>query len=171
MDAEDTHHYIDHRLMRAGATGPMPFSAEAVGAIHEASKGIPRRINTLCDRLLLAGYLAGEPAITEADVGKAVAELVEEGTMDLPRARGGTDATQARDPIDSELGRLTLDAAAADNVSSQLGGLADLQHNDRLERVERSVLRLERISLETLEMLKLLVKAARRGASGGGGPK
>ncbi len=168
MDAEDTHHYVEHRLRRAGATDVMPFSPEAIDAIHAASKGIPRRINTLCDRLLLAGYLAGEPAITHVDVEKAVAELVEEGTMDAPAGRVSAQPTHAHDAVDTDMGRLALDAASADDLSSQIGGLFDLQQNDRLQRLERSVLRLERISLETLQTMKLLVKAARRRAPSGG---
>ena len=59
MDLEDTQHYIEHRLKCAGATNGTPFSSEAIGLIYKASKGIPRRINSLCDRLLLAGFSVG----------------------------------------------------------------------------------------------------------------
>jgi putative secretion ATPase (PEP-CTERM system associated) len=160
MDAEDTQHYVEHRLKCAGSVNGVPFSLDAISAIHGASKGIPRRINSLCDRLLLAGYLAGEQAIDAASVEQVVAELAEEGTMSTPN--GTVHAAVNPAALDVDVGRLALDAAAADDVFSQLGGLAELQQGDRLQRLERSLMRLERINLQTLEMLKKLVDTARR---------
>jgi general secretion pathway protein A len=165
MDAEDTQHYVEHRLKRAGSVNGMPFSLDAISAIHDASKGIPRRINSLCDRLLLAGYLAGKPAIEAGNVEQVVAELHEEGTMGSSGAAAAANLPTTA--IDVDVGRLTLDAAAVDDVVSQLGGLAELQQGDRLQRLERSLMRLERINLQTLEMLKKLVDAARRQSPNG----
>jgi general secretion pathway protein A len=167
MDAEDTQHYVEHRLKRAGSINGMPFSLDAISAIHNASNGIPRRINSLCDRLLLAGYLAGKQAIEVRNVEQVVAELREEGTM-RPTEPVGIASTGIPNPsVDVDVGRLTLDAAAVDDVVSQLGGLAELQQGDRLQRLERSLMRLERINLQTLEVLKKLVDAARRQTTNG----
>jgi general secretion pathway protein A len=169
MDAEDTQHYVEHRLKCAGSVNGMPFSLDAISAIHDASKGIPRRINALCDRLLLAGYLASESAIDAGSVKQVVAELAEEGTMGVPNgAAVSTGLPQGR--VDVDLGPIALDSAAADDVVSQLGGLAELQQGDRLQRLERSLLRLERINQQTLDVLKKLVEAARRPTSGGESP-
>lgn len=52
---EDVRHYIDHRIVTAGGTEPI-FDPAALGAICRASKGIPRRINAICDRALLVAY-------------------------------------------------------------------------------------------------------------------
>jgi general secretion pathway protein A len=171
MDTEDTQHYVEHRLKCAGSANGTPFSLDAISAIHGASKGIPRRINSLCDRLLLAGYLAGEPAIDAGNVERVVAELHEEGTMGAPgevAPAAMTDRSGAA--IDVDFSRLALDAAAVDDAVSQLGGLAELQQGDRLQRLERSLLRLERINMHTLEMLKKLVDAARRQPTNGESP-
>ncbi|MFO7618133.1 MAG: AAA family ATPase, partial [Thermoplasmata archaeon] len=50
--------YIRFRLHTAGSPNGRPaFTPEASGAIYEYSEGIPRLINTLCDRVLIRGYL------------------------------------------------------------------------------------------------------------------
>jgi general secretion pathway protein A len=161
MDLEDTQHYIEHRMKCAGATGPNPFSVDAMTLVHQASKGIPRRINTLCDRLLLSGYLAGNPAIGADRVREVVAELAQEGAMTTASTRAdfGHSGPGALD-VDSS--RMPLDPGAAAKLSQHLGGLAVSQQGDRLHRLERSVLRLEQIQLETLTALRQLIEAVAR---------
>ena len=52
---EETRNYIVHRLKKAGGN-PGIFSLEAVDAIFQASLGIPRTINLLCDSALVYGF-------------------------------------------------------------------------------------------------------------------
>ncbi len=52
----ETVEYIVHRLKIAGATYPI-FSTESFRMIHDAAKGIPRLINTICENCLFEGYL------------------------------------------------------------------------------------------------------------------
>src|SRR5579875_3526066 len=66
LSQEDTRNYIRHRLNTAGWTGNPSFSDAAFAAIHRHSGGIPRKINTLCSRLLLFGYLEERGHIDEA---------------------------------------------------------------------------------------------------------
>jgi putative secretion ATPase (PEP-CTERM system associated) len=169
MDLEDTQHYIEHRLKCAGSRNGTPFAAEAMPLIFKASHGIPRRINALCDRLLLAGYLAGKTLIGANDVREVVSELAQEGAMG-GAVNGNGEPTSGPIPLDGALSRMALEPAAADAISGHLGSLAALQQGDRLQRLERSVLRLEQLSIETLETLKKLVNAVRKPpASGDGG--
>ncbi|MBI9076451.1 MAG: AAA family ATPase [Desulfatibacillum sp.] len=56
LDAEDVKSYVQHRMMVAGCKGRMPFTAGAFKALYTLSQGIPRRINAICDRSLLAAY-------------------------------------------------------------------------------------------------------------------
>ena len=81
LDAEETQAYIEHRLKRAGSTGKPSFEPEAFPAIHKACQGIPRRINTLCDRLLLLGFLCERTHLTEADVDEVVREFASESVV------------------------------------------------------------------------------------------
>ena len=55
MDFQDTVDYIHHRLNVAGG-GKVLFSRGALNRIYRYSRGLPRRINTACDRALLVGY-------------------------------------------------------------------------------------------------------------------
>ncbi len=54
---DETRGYIEHRLRTAGWNEDPKFTADAYIKIYQYAGGIPRRINTLCDRLLLFGYL------------------------------------------------------------------------------------------------------------------
>jgi type II secretory pathway predicted ATPase ExeA len=53
---EETEAYILHRLRAAGHSGPPIFTVRAIDAIQEASQGILRRINRICDMSLMIGY-------------------------------------------------------------------------------------------------------------------
>ncbi|MFE8644734.1 ExeA family protein [Sphingomonas sp. NCPPB 2930] len=71
----ETQHYIAHRLGVAGLQGPMPFDRGALRRIHTAARGVPRRINLLCDRALLGGYATGARVVTAQIVDKAAREV------------------------------------------------------------------------------------------------
>ncbi len=53
LTQEDTRAYIYHRLAVAGSKGDILFTDGALKDVYEYSQGIPRRINTVCDRCLL----------------------------------------------------------------------------------------------------------------------
>jgi len=71
----DTALYIQHRLNVAGANGRIHFESAAVERVHERSDGIPRQINTICDRSLLSAYIRRDFQVTTADVRNALSEL------------------------------------------------------------------------------------------------
>lgn len=58
LTRDEAERYIYHRLNVAGAQGRLRFSSRAIRLIHRASGGVPRVINLICDRTLLAGYVA-----------------------------------------------------------------------------------------------------------------
>jgi general secretion pathway protein A len=75
MDFEDTGDYIRHRIAVAGGNNRAGFSRGAVKSIYRFSGGVPRLINIVCDRSLLAGYTAGEDEITSRMVELAVKDI------------------------------------------------------------------------------------------------
>jgi general secretion pathway protein A len=75
LSEAETRRYIRHRLAVAGLTRERPFDREVMGRIHELSRGIPRRINLLCDRALLGAYAGGHPSVGLATVEKAAKEV------------------------------------------------------------------------------------------------
>jgi hypothetical protein len=166
LDLEDTQRYIEHRLKCAGSTGKPEFEEAAFEAIYNASHGIPRRINSVCDRLLLLGFLGNKMRLTVDDVDHVVREFTQEVTATAApaavRAHAAIGANAASASLEVDLSRLDLQPGAAESISSLLGDLSAEQQGDRLQRLERSLLRLERISLETLSALQRLVNAIRK---------
>lgn len=70
--------YIDHRLKIASInlSRQVHFTDKAIDLIFEESKGIPRTINILCDRALLAGYVQETLSIDENIINNCVAEVI-----------------------------------------------------------------------------------------------
>ena len=171
LDQDETRAYIEHRLKCAGATDKPTFGDGAFETIHTATRGIPRRINSVCDRVLLLGFLAGRSDLTVEDVKEVVNELDEENSAP-PRkdseAAVGNLAAELDAPLggagdlDVDLGKLKLDPAAADGMNKQLARLSAEQRLDQMQRLERSLLRLERINVQSLSTLQKLVAAVRR---------
>jgi general secretion pathway protein A len=171
LDAEETTAYIEHRLKCAGSTGRPTFEPEAFDAIYKASHGIPRRINAVCDRLLLLGMLCERTHLTLADVDEVVREFADEAMVPKKPATGGEGANGNALVLDTEtpidLSNLSLDPAMARGIGHQLDALGADQYMDQLQRLERSVLRLERVNVQTLGMLKKLVNAVKKSSSEG----
>ena len=86
LNENETAHYIKHRLSVAGMSGLIPFDREARKRIHDLARGIPRRINLLCDRALLGAYATGRDRVDRAIVDKAAAEVFDARELGLRRA-------------------------------------------------------------------------------------
>ncbi|MDF2464483.1 MAG: Peptidoglycan-binding domain 1 [Ramlibacter sp.] len=71
----ETAHYVRHRLEVAGLSRPLPFERKALQRVHDLSRGVPRRINLLCDRALLGAFANSQAAVDRATVDKAAAEV------------------------------------------------------------------------------------------------
>jgi len=68
-------HYIQHRLETAGAKGSPYFTQPALWRVFRYSQGIPRLLNAICDKALLAGFVQQCQRIDFNMVGRAVREL------------------------------------------------------------------------------------------------
>lgn len=78
MDGPDTEAYIMHRLRTAGWHDDPSFGRDSLNAIYLQTGGIPRKINILCDRLLLMGRLDEKHAFTSKDVVDVINEMQHE---------------------------------------------------------------------------------------------
>jgi len=78
LDEKETQAYIVHRLRIVGWQDDPSFSSDAFVAIYRNTGGIPRRINVLCDRLLLLGHLDQKHTLTESEVAEVVSDLRQE---------------------------------------------------------------------------------------------
>lgn len=79
LTPEETRQYIAHRMAVAGLKGPLPFTARSLVRIHQRARGIPRRINLLCDRALLGAYAGGLHEVNDTIVDRAAAEVFDAG--------------------------------------------------------------------------------------------
>jgi general secretion pathway protein A len=75
LPRKETYRYVEHRLRVAGLPGALPFTRAALGKIYKYSKGIPRVINLVCDRSLMAGFSNRVREITPALVTSSVRNL------------------------------------------------------------------------------------------------
>ena len=172
LDEGETRSYIEHRLKRAGANGKPDFEPAAFVKIHEASRGIPRRVNSICDRLLLLGFMEGRTHLNPKDVDDVVREFSEEapfssiGRPAMKPVNGSHERTWPL--VDLELPLESGETGFPDQLSARLGALSLEQQSERLQRLEQSLLRLEQINLRTLSMLQELVHALRRAPEQGG---
>jgi general secretion pathway protein A len=67
--------YVRHRLQVSGANGAPSFSAAALWRVHGYSQGIPRLVNAVCDKALLAGFVEQRDRIGYQMVRTAIQEL------------------------------------------------------------------------------------------------
>ncbi|MEJ5999750.1 ExeA family protein [Paucibacter soli] len=118
LSAAETAQYVQHRMEVAGLAGPSPFDASALRRVHQLARGVPRRINLLCDRALLGAYAQGQRQVKRATLNKAAAEVFDQagpasrrplrwiGALGLALAAAGASAlllrAQAPEPRPSE---------------------------------------------------------------------
>ncbi|MCK7594431.1 ExeA family protein [Pseudomarimonas salicorniae] len=76
LSAEETEAYVRHRLSVAGCQR-MPFTRLALRRLHEHAEGVPRLLNVIADRALMAGYVHNRQQIGERDVDRAAQESLE----------------------------------------------------------------------------------------------
>ncbi len=74
---DETVQYVRHRLAVAGLTQAVPFDDKALRSIYRYSRGVPRRINLLCDRALLGAYAKGSTVVDRRTVDAAAKEVLD----------------------------------------------------------------------------------------------
>lgn len=75
LSAQEAAHYVTHRLAVAGIRQPL-FPPKVVKRLHQLTGGVPRLINTLCDRALLGAYARGKRQVDLALVNDAAREVL-----------------------------------------------------------------------------------------------
>ncbi len=86
LSEAETVQYIRHRLTVAGMRGAVPFDGDARSRIHQLARGVPRRINLLCDRALLGAYSTGQARVNSSIVNRAAQEVF--GRAELSKTFG-----------------------------------------------------------------------------------
>lgn len=178
LDRQETEDYVRHRLAVAGGQAAARFTPEALSVVHQASSGVPRLVNLICDRALLAGYVAGTHTVDEAMARRAAHEALGEaapgrGSRGALKAAGlaaglllagfaGAALARRPAPVERPVAPAaqvpvvtTLTAAAAPAPSALEPFLLSLAHDASLRAAESEVTALwggralERTSLRT----------------------
>ncbi len=137
MTQEETEGYIKHRLERVGWENRPKLDPHALESIYSETQGIPRRINTLSDRILLVAYLEEKETIS--------ADLVEEVAAELAEEQPNTS-----DHLEGEAG--SLQSSLSEEKGERL--------EQRLSSVEERMGSLEKL-LECRSLAKVLVQSLR----------
>ena len=146
LDRAETQAYIEHRLKHVGWKGDPAFDPACFDLVHTFSGGIPRRINLLCNRLMLAGVLAEKHALGPADVQSVAREIRDEMGSEASLA---SMPTAPAVPVAEARGEQPA-AVAADAVASRKDFRELELRMDRLEKlVDTAVNLLHRMQLET----------------------
>lgn len=145
LDEEETRHYIEHRLKLVGWANDPVINDTAFKAIFEHSDGIPRRINTLCDRLFLYGCLE---EIHEFD-GDTVNYVVDEQNKEAPKP---SVAEPALDDV-NQYEQTTDSKASAVTVSDAERRIIALEK--RIQQLEERVTK-DRDKIQRLIMMAVL---------------
>jgi len=152
LDKEETRHFIEYRLNAAGWQGDPSLTEGAHELIFTYTGGIPRRINTFCDRLFLYGCLEQMHELTEDEVSFVICEKNEEFVGN------GEEVSEAENPPDDQAGEsYSVNEASLPRLHAiGEGGRRQQDMESRLDLVE------ERLHTSQ-EVLKILLAALTAG--------
>ena len=137
--------YIEHRLHRAGWSGRPEFEDAAFNEIFIFTGGIPRRVNLLCNSVLLSAWINRQervdaPAVTRAaaalrgDSSQGAPDLLEVGSQ-LEHPPTLTEAVDEEPPPPPSNGPQPDDGAARhEPINARLAGLVQQQSPARRRR-------------------------------------
>ena len=133
LDADETRRYVEHRLKLVGWAGDPSITDEVFAGVYEFSGGVPRRINTLCDRLLLYGYLEEIHQIDEVALNSVAQDIIEEqgGPID--------EVASSPPPLDPQAQLASPASVRAPASQGAASPESSSDTDDRLASVEQSM--------------------------------
>jgi putative secretion ATPase (PEP-CTERM system associated) len=126
LTAQETREYIEFRLKRVDWDKDPELDPGVFASVYEHTGGVPRRINTLCDRLLLFGCIEGRHALSAEDVLMVTEELRQEvGRSEPPAEPVGAAPSVRAEPVETvpsaiPAGDLEARLAALESVVAEL---------------------------------------------------
>lgn len=80
LSRHEVNQYVEHRLHLCGGNGIPSFTRPALWRVYHYTQGIPRLVNALCDKALMAGFVQQRGSIDFRLINRAIREL--EGIID-----------------------------------------------------------------------------------------
>jgi type II secretory pathway predicted ATPase ExeA len=135
LDPDEARDYILYRLRAVGWGSDPALATDIFPAVHQASRGIPRKINLIMDRLLLFGYLEERHALDAAALTTVLNELRDE----MPATNATLEAPAAPPVMHEPESAHAIAAAERQTALAEL----ELKHHQILLRLMREELRLK----------------------------
>lgn len=178
VSEQEIRHYIEHRLKAVGWDNDPEITEDAYGLIYKYTSGVPRRINVLCSRILLYGFLEeehtlGAEAVKQVaeDLSRETEQVVDTANTENTREPAPEHVSKPAEKIDAEIEN---DTSPAPTDTSETAGT--VKHMPRgatddtevralkrqLEAMQAQVQRHERMLRWTQLMLKHHERMLRR---------
>jgi putative secretion ATPase (PEP-CTERM system associated) len=159
LDADETGHYINHRLRRAALGAPLEFPRHATDLIHARSRGVPRIINVICDAALVFGYAEERRVFDRAMVADVLDEL--ETTGVLPAASAPAKRAESNTPALSRVDGPAVSAPAKSEAAAVSGVGENREAEARAVALDRREQEIRRREIEVAEQRRVLVEEVR----------
>ncbi|HMO67979.1 MAG TPA: XrtA-associated ATPase [Novosphingobium sp.] len=151
MEPTEVQPYIEHRMKCVGWDGNPAFDQRVFAEIHQASGGMPRRINQIVNRLLLLGAVDQRTRIDSAMLGQVLSELQADGTVSVLRA----EPRPAPSPAPAPVAPAPAVASAEPVVSAAVAGF-----DEALAERDAQIAELQRAVIELADASDLAAPAA-----------
>lgn len=158
LNEKDTRYYILHRLAAVNYDGPTLFSNESIRSIWKYSRGLPQRINQLCDNALLVGYGMGQKIVNAEVVREAIDDLnwrPFSGTFDGPIPAAFDEQDEAED-------RSLGEAPPLFGIPGKLSAFKALVFQNGRRAIQGATVIASRVGMQTTDLMDRMVQWGRR---------
>ena len=137
MELAEVQPYIEHRLKCVGWSGNPKFDQRVYTELFEASGGVPRRINQICNRLMMLGAVDQRSRIDGAMLSQVLKELELDGTMPLKRPTKAEIAAEQQSLSTPAHQPIPVDAVTAVQLQAMLA-----ERDAQIAELQQAVLEL-----------------------------
>ncbi|RDH83460.1 MAG: ATPase [endosymbiont of Escarpia spicata] len=149
LSGDETEKYIKHRLQLVGWEDDPAFADEVFQKIYDFTEGVPRRINSMCDRLMLYGCLEELHTMDE----KAVDDVIEELEQEVSYQKPGTQGQQLLASVSQLPSRGTGAQMSASNAAPEMMANAD-EFIYRIQELEKEISSLKKTMRNEQKLLR-----------------
>ncbi|MFZ2451931.1 MAG: XrtA/PEP-CTERM system-associated ATPase [Methylovulum miyakonense] len=125
LNEEQTKNYILFRLKRAGWQDSPQFEDDAFPLIFHHSRGVPRKINTLCERVMMFGFLDELQVLDRTVIQKVIDDIHEEEAIEAEDMPSNAAVALGR----TDPGNLEQRVIALENLLAELHQVLSTHHN------------------------------------------
>lgn len=139
MSKEETKGYIEHRLTLVGWKGIPSFTEDAFDEIYKYSSGVPRKLNTLCTRILLFGAIEEIEEISGEVVVDVLDDMEEDNYAAAPANNLQNQLTAQTANVNVPQNNLSVDEIEEAREAQILAAAELLKLRKRIVRLEKNV--------------------------------